>query len=259
VSRLYLYALRKRGTATSFVVVVVRTPTNGFIFCCAKSSFSVRYMYKRVYENQGASSSLPPVSEAEAKAADEFEFFSALAETRSHCVETAIDVGRVVDALDCGRDDTAVASRAMLFNDDNETQRFLDAERRQRLDEEERDQRTLSELHRDLVEASTSRSKRRTHRAVVLDARLFEEEGRSSASVAVAPKWRSGYEEPIRRPLSSSSSSSSALTRYCSSCRHDLPAVTYFYSDRKTCKACLRYHLRYSRRKRKHEKMSATS
>jgi len=218
-------------------------------------------MYKRVYENQGASSSLPPVFEAEteAKAADEFEFFSALAETRSHCVETAIDVGRVVDALDCGRDDTAVASRAMLFNDDNETQRFLDAERRQRLDEEERDQRTLSELHRDLVEASTSRSKRRTHRAVVLDARLFEEEGRSSASVAVAPEWRSGYEEPIRRPLSSSSSSSPTLTRYCSSCRHDLPAVTYFYSDRKTCKACLRYHLRYSRRKRKHEKMSATS
>ena len=193
-----------------------------------------------------SSSSLPPVSEA----ATEFvEFFSPLAATtHSHCVKVAIDVD---DALDRGRDGAAaVASRALLFTDDNEMERFLNAERRQRLDEEERDQQTLIELYRDLVKASTSRRRRRTHRADVFDAsRFLAEEGQPSTSfAAVAPQPQSSAHadaDPTRRR---------GPTRYCSSCRHDLSAATYFYSDRKTCIACLRYHLRYARRKRKHEK-----
>jgi hypothetical protein len=192
-----------------------------------------------------SSSSLPPVSEA----ANEFvEFFSPLAATtHSHCVKPAFDVD---DALGRGRD-AAVASRALLFTDDNEMQRFLNAERRQRLDEEERDQQTLIELHRDLVKASTSQRRRRIDRAVILDAAwLTAEEGQPSTSfAALVPQPHSSahaHADPTQGRVP---------TRYCSSCRHDLPAATHFYSDRKTCKACLRYHLRHSRRKRKHEKM----
>ena len=192
-----------------------------------------------------ASSSRPPVSEA----ANEFvEFFSPLAETtHSHCVKATIDVD---DAHDCGRDGAAaVASRALLFTDDNEMERFLNAERRQRLEEEERDEQTLIELHRDLVKASTSR-RRRTHRAVMSGAAwLLEEEGQPSTSVAAAPQPQSSaraHADPTRCHVP---------MRNCSSCKHDFPAATHFYSDRKTCIACLRYHLRYSRRKRKREKM----
>ena len=195
-----------------------------------------------------SSSSLPPVSEA----ANEFvELFSSLAAT-AHCVQAAIDVDRVLDALERGRDGADVASRATLFTDDDGMQSFLEAERRHRGDEEERDQQPLIELYSDLVEASIS-WRRRNHRRHVFGASwLPDEEGRPSASVAVAPQSRSrsaGADQTRRR----------VPTRYCSSCRHDLPAATHFYSDRKTCKACLRYHLRYSRRKRKHEKRSTTS
>jgi len=219
-----------------------------------KCAFSDMYRRRRRASGDfvaaSSSSSLPPVSEA----ANEFvEFFSPLAATtHSHCPKVAIDVD---DALDRGRDGAAaVASRALIFTDDNEMQRFLNAERRQRLDEEERDQQTLIELHRDLVKASTSRRRRRrTHRAVILDAAwLPAEEGQPSTSfAAVVPKPQSSADadadaDPTRRRVP---------TRYCSSCKHDFPAVTHFYSDRKTCKACLRYHLRYSRRKRKREKM----
>jgi len=193
-----------------------------------------------------ASSSLPPVSEA----ANEFvEFFSPLAAT-AHCVQAAIDVDRVLDALERGRDGADGVLRATLFTDDDGMQSFLDAERRHRKDEEERDQQPLIELYRDLVEASTSR-RRRTHRRHVFGASwLPDEEGRPSVSVAVAPQSRSrgGDGDPTRRRVT---------TRYCSSCRHDLSAETHFYIDRKTCKACLRYHVRYSRRKR--EKMEHTA
>lgn len=47
--------------------------------------------------------------------------------------------------------------------------------------------------------------------------------------------------------------------RYCSSCRHSLPAATHFLPRRKTCASCLRYHKRYARRKRKREKADAHS
>ena len=197
--------------------------------------------------SSSSSSSLPPVSEA---ANEVVEFFSSLAETtKSHCAKPAIDVD---DALDRGLDAAAaIASRALLFTDDNEMQRFLNAERRQWLDEEERDQQTLIELHRDLVKASTSQRRRRTNRAVVFDAsRSLAEEGQPSTSLAaLVPQPHSSghaHADPTQGRVP---------TRYCSSCRHDLPATTHFYSDRKTCKACLRYHLRHSRRKRKHEKM----
>jgi len=198
-----------------------------------------------------SSSSLPPVSEA----ANEFvEFFSPLAETiHSHCVKVAIDVD---DALGRGRDGAAaVASRALLFTDDNEMERFLNAERRQRLEEEERDQQTLIELYRDLVKASTSQRRRRTNRAVIFDAsRFLAEEGQPSTSfAAVVPQPHSSAHadaDQTRRRVP---------TLYCSSCRHDMSAETHFYSDRKTCKACLRYHLRYSRRKRKREKVEHTA
>lgn len=47
--------------------------------------------------------------------------------------------------------------------------------------------------------------------------------------------------------------------RYCSSCRHSLPAATHFLPRRKTCASCLRYHKKYARRKRKREKADAHS
>ena len=193
-----------------------------------------------------ASSSLPPVSEAENEVV---EFFSPLAAT-AHCVQAAIDVDRVLDALERGRDGADVASRATLFTDDDGMQSFLDAEQRHREYEEERDQQTLIELHRDLVKASTSRRRRRIDRAVILDAARFPaEEGQPSTSfAAIVPQPQSSADadaDPTRCRVP---------MRNCSSCKHDLPAMTHFYSDRKTCKACLRYHLRYSRRKRRREK-----
>ena len=199
-----------------------------------------------------ASSSTPPVSEAEA-AHECVGFFSPLAETtHSHCVQATTDVNHLVIGVDRGRDGTAVASRATLFTDDDEVQRFLDAEWQHSEDKgEERDQQTLIELYRDLLEASTSR-RRRPHSAGVFDASgLPDDEGRLSASVAAAVQPHGEDDDdddvdPTRRRV---------LMRNCSSCKHDLPAATHFYSDRKTCRACLRYHLRYARRKRKREKM----
>ena len=198
-----------------------------------------------------SSSSSPPVSKAEA--ANEFVgFFSPLAETtHSHCVKATTDVDDLVIRVDRGRDGTGVASRATLFTVDDDMERFLDAEWQHSEDKgEERDQQTLIELYRDLLEASTS-GRRRPHRAGVFDASgLPDEEGRLSAFVAaeVQPHGEDDnddHADPTRRRVP---------TRYCSSCKHALPAATHFYSDRKTCKACLRYHLRYSRRKRKRKK-----
>ena len=198
-----------------------------------------------------ASSSLPPVSKANVEAANEFGgFFSLLAETtHSHCVQATTDVDHLVIRVDRGRDGAAVASHATLFTDDDDVERFLDAEW-QHSEDEERDQQTLIELYRDLLEASTSR-RRRPHRAGVFDASwLPDEEGRLSAFVAGAVQPHNedddDHTDPTRRRVP---------MRNCSSCKHDLPAATHFYSDRKTCKACLRYHLRYARRKRKREKM----
>ena len=198
-----------------------------------------------------ASSSLPPVSKATVEAANEFVgFFSLLAETHSHCVQATTDVDRLVIRVDRGRDGTAVASQATLFTDDDEKQSFLDAEW-QHSEDEERDQQTLIELYRDLLEASTSR-RRRTHRAGVFDASwLPDDEERPSAFVAGAVQ---PHNEDDDDDDDADSTRCRVPTRNCSSCKHDLPAATHFYSDRKTCKACLRYHLRYSRRKRKHEK-----
>ena len=200
-----------------------------------------------------ASSSTPPVSEAEA-AHECVGFFSPLAETtHSHCVQATTDVDHLVIRVDRGRDGAAVASHATLFTDDDEVQRFLDAEWQHREDEE-RDQQTLIELYRDLFEASTSR-RRRPHRAGVFDASwLPDDEERPSAFVAAAVQPHGEDDDddvdPTRRRVP---------MRNCSSCRHDLPAATHFYSDRRTCKACLRYHLRYARRKCKHEKLNAVS
>ena len=89
-----------------------------------------------------------------------------------------------------------------------------------------------------------------------LDAMTCFLKNRKTCTTCLTEK-RELYEKRQRRfPTSTETTNTTSIRekRFCSSCKHNLDALTYFLENRKTCTTCLTKHKLYEERRRRQHK-----